>query len=125
MSKPLEIVTEVPTENQIRNAIAEYLIYDGWLVIRINSGAAVVTENNKRRFVSFVKWMSLGQGTQTAGVSDLLCIKAGHPPIVIETKRPGNTPTEAQKRFMAQWEAHGGVALVAESVADVERILNQ
>lgn len=125
MGKALEVITDVPTENQIRNAIADFLVFNGWLVIRINSGAAQVTENGKRRYVSFVRWSVLGQGTQTAGVSDLLCIKANYPPMVIETKRPGNTPTEAQEKFMAEWVKHGGVALVAHSVDDVQQALTE
>jgi len=119
MTNPLNIVTEIPTENEIRNAIAEFLIYHGWLVLRVNSGAAVTTEKGKRRFVQFIKWMALGQGTQTAGVSDLLCFKPGNRPLAIETKTPGNKPTEAQKSFLAAWGAHGGAWCVASSVDDV------
>lgn len=125
MSKPLEIITEAPTENQIRNAIAEFLVYHGWLVLRINSGAAVTTENGKRRFVQFIKWFVLGENPQTAGVSDLLCFKIGQAPLAIETKRPGNKPTEAQKNFLRAWAEHGGVWCVAESVADVEMALSE
>lgn len=125
MSKALELTTEVPTENQIRNAIIEFLIYHGFLVIRINSGAAATTENGKRRFVSFVKWWAAGEGPRTAGVSDLLCFKPGKKPLAIETKRPGNTPTEAQRRFMEEWERYGGLVLVAESVTDVEKVIGE
>lgn len=114
------------SENDIRNACAEWLIYDGWLVLRINSGAATVKdEKGKRRWMWFTKWMALGEGTQTAGVSDLLCLKPSQPPLVVEAKVPGNTPTEAQRRFMAQWEAHGGKAVVAYSIEDVERVLSE
>jgi len=125
MTKPLELVSEIPTENEIRNAIAEYLAYDGWLVMRVNSGAAVTTENGKRRFVQFIKWMVLGAGVQTAGVADLLAIRSGQPPLAIETKRPGNVPTEAQRRFMAEWERHGGKAIVASSVDDVQEAIGE
>lgn len=115
------------TENDIRNACADYLQYQGFLVLRVNSGAAVVIENGKRRFINYVKYFALGDVPQTAGVSDLLAI---HPdparkPIACECKMPGNTPTEAQRRFMAQWEKHGGRAVVASSVNDIERILSE
>lgn len=134
MTKPLEIVTgevarrgQVPTENEIRNAIAEYLVYNHWLVLRVNSGAAVTVENGKRRFVSFVKWSVLGENPQTAGVSDLLALHPdpAYKPLAIECKRPGNTTTEAQERFMAAWTEHGGIAVVAQSIDDVKKALNQ
>lgn len=115
------------SENQIRNAIAEYLIYNGFLVLRINSGAAVVIENGKRRWINYVKWFALGEEPQTAGVSDLLAIHPDPacPPLVVEAKVPGNQPTEAQRRFMAQWIKHGGIAVIAYGIEDVQRVLSQ
>lgn len=118
---------KAPSENEVRNACAEYLLHRGWLVLRVNSGAAVVTENGKRRFISFIKWMTLGNDPQTAGASDLLAL---HPdptfkPLACECKVPGNEPTEAQRRFMAQWEKHGGRAVVACSIDDVKEALGE
>lgn len=121
MSK-LTVVTDIPDENEIRNSIVEYLVYNHWLVLRINSGAAVVIEHGKRRWINYVKWFVLGENPQTAGVSDLICLKDGAA-IAIETKRPGNTPTEAQERFMNEWRRRGGVAIVARSVDDVIKVI--
>lgn len=132
MTNQLELVTEIPTENQIKKAIIEYLVYRGWLVLRINSGAAAgqyedKQGHTKKRFMRFVHWHALGvtfiEGQ--AGVSDLLAIHQDRPPLIIETKRPGKTPTEAQKRFMAAWAEHGGDWVVAESVDDVQEALSQ
>lgn len=132
MSNPLEIVTEVPTENQIKNAIIQFLLLNGFLVLRVNSGAAAGQYQDqqgrtKKRFMRFCQWFSQGVTFKEgqAGVSDILAIREGCPPIAIETKRPGNMPTDAQKRFIAAWAEHGGVAIVAESVTDVERVLSQ
>jgi hypothetical protein len=111
------------SENEIRNACAEWLLYHGWLVLRINSGAAV-SENaaGKVRFVSFSKWQVLGDDVHTDGISDLLAIHPDYPPLVIEAKMKGNHPTPAQLRFMAAWEAAGGRAIVARGIGDIESI---
>lgn len=112
------------SENEIRNACADWLLFHHWLVLRINSGAATSEgAGGKLRFVSFNRWQTLGIDPQTAGVSDLICFKAGCPPLAVEAKMKGNTPTPAQLRFMAAWEAAGGVSIVAHSVDDLEAVL--
>lgn len=132
MTKPLEIVTEVPSENAIKKAIIEYLIYKGYLVLRVNSGAALGQYEDKqgqvkKRFLRFVQYFAQGLTFKEgqAGVSDLLAFKEGQNPLAIETKVPGKKATEAQDRFMTAWAEHGGVWCVAESVDDVERVLSQ
>lgn len=132
MTKPLELITEVPDENSVKRAVIQFLLYKGYFVLRINSGAAAgeyedKKGNIKKRFLRFVQWFAGGATFKEgqAGVADLLAFQKGYPPLAIETKRPGNTPTEAQKRFLAVWAEHGGVWCVAESVADVERALSE
>jgi hypothetical protein len=118
------------SENEIRNSCADFLLYHGFLVLRINSGAAMATgDSGKVRYVSFSKWSVLGDDPQTAGISDLLAFKAGPggsiTALAIECKMPGNTPTEAQVKFMAAWEAVGGVSVVARSVDDLEAVVDE
>lgn len=132
MTRPLEIVTEVPDENSVKRAVIQFLLYKGYFVLRINSGAAAGEYEDKqgqvkKRFMRFVQWHARGVTFKEgqAGTSDLLAIKEGHPPLAIETKRLGNTPSDAQRRFMAEWESYGGRAIVAYSVTDVEKALNQ
>lgn len=107
------------TENDVKNAIIDYLTLTGWLVIRINSGAASGDDNGKRRFVSFVKWFCGGYGPQTAGIADIIAVKGGIC-LAVECKRPGGGRlSDAQRRFLGEWGEHGGIWCVAESVDDV------
>lgn len=107
-------------ENIVKNAIIDYLTLTGWLVIRINSGAASGDDNGKRRFVSFVRWFCGGHKPQTAGIADILAFKDGTY-LAIECKRPGKAAnvSEVQKRFLGEWARHGGTWCVAENVEDV------
>lgn len=110
---------EVITENAVKNAIIDYLTLTGWLVIRINSGAATSDDNGKRRFVSFVKWFCGGYGPQTTGVADILAVKDGIY-LAVECKRPGGGRlSDAQRRFLGEWGEHGGIWCVAQSLDDV------
>lgn len=127
MTNQLEIVTPVPTENDIKRAIIQYLILKGCLVLRVNSGGAMGQYEDKqgqvkKRFLRFIQWFAGGVTFKEgqAGVSDILAIYQGRP-IAIETKRHGNTTTEAQKRFLGTWAEHGGLWCVAESVNDVQQ----
>lgn len=104
-------------ENAIKNQIIDYLTRTGWLVIRINSGSA--SSDDKRRFVSFVRWFCSGHASRTAGVSDIIAIKDGIM-LSVECKRPGGGKlSDAQKQFLAEWAEHGGAWCVAQSIEDV------
>lgn len=128
-SDKLALVGNMPDENSIKRAIIEYLIYRGALVLRVNSGAAVGQYEDKygrtkKRLMRFVQWFGVGVTFKDgqAGVADILAILGGKF-IAIETKRPGNTPTAAQRRFLDEWGQHGGVAIVAQSVDDVIKVI--
>jgi Holliday junction resolvase len=115
------------TENDVKKAIFEYLLYNGFLVIRVNSGAARSrSEDGKRRFIRFVFWQVLGRALETAGVSDLIGCAAGQF-IAIECKRPGkkHNVSDAQRRFLQAVEKAGGIAVVAEGVEDVAGIVEE
>lgn len=116
------VTHDIPTENEIRDACTEWLLYHHWLVMRINSGAAKPERaDGSRGFVPFNRWQVLGDDEQTAGASDLLAFKSGSKPLCVETKVPGNFPTPAQRRFMTEWITHGGQAIVATGIDDLEK----
>lgn len=113
------------TENDVKNAIIQYLRYTGWLVFRINSGAATIKDQKgKRRWFWFARWFVSGKDEKRAGISDIIGLHPNHPPLAIETKLPGNRPTEAQQEFLDEWQQHGGVAVVAYSLDDLTRALD-
>jgi len=44
--------------------------------------------------------------------------------LAIEVKKPGRKPTAHQRAFLAEVKRMGGIALVAHSLEDVERVLD-
>lgn len=109
------------TENDVKTVIVEYLQRTGWLVLRVNSGAAVGNGEGNRRFFWFVKWFVAGAESQTAGVADILAFKAGYAPLAIEAKKPGRESrvSEVQKKFLTAWAEHGGVWAVCSDLDDL------
>lgn len=107
-------------ENSVKRAILEYLLYNRWLVLRINSGGVTGEHNGKKRFVRFCYWQHLGTEESSAGVADILCLKDGVL-AAIECKAPGKKDTVrvAQDQFLTAWTQHGGIGLVCESVEDL------
>lgn len=114
------------TENDLKNVIIKHLRYLGYLVMRVNSGAATAKNSDgKPRLFWFVKWFVLGKDEKKSGISDILAFHTEYPsPLAIECKLPGNKPTEAQQEFMDEWAAHGGVRIVAYSLDDLTRALD-
>jgi hypothetical protein len=115
------------SETHVVAAITEYLLYRDALVIRINSGAVQPTAAGSR-YVPFNRWQALGLPSQTAGVSDLMAIipsQSGSKVIFLECKLPGkrHKSTPAQKRFLYEVRARGGIAGVVTSIEDVEQLL--
>lgn len=134
----LELVTPVPDENSIKKDVIAFLVYKGAMVLKVNSGAAAGQYQNKqgytrKRYVEFVHWYAQGISYDEgkAGVSDILALLPLENGlyrfvfIVVETKTPQRKDevTEAQRRFMAEVEARGGLAVVATSIEDVEKAL--
>lgn len=110
-------------ENAVKAAIIEYLQYNGWLVMRINAGAVKAKHTDRhgqtrRRFFNFVRWFSLGREPSSSGISDIIAIKPGRMPLAVETKAPGKLAnvSEAQQEFGQDWQRHGGVWLVVDSL---------
>lgn len=104
------------SEAEIQDAIIEALIYDGWLVLRVNAGAMDV---DGERYVRFGMWQCLGMDEQDAGQPDLVAARDGRV-LFIEAKRPdGGRQRKSQVRFMEACEQTGNAYVLARGVEDV------
>lgn len=98
------------TEQQIVNAILEYLNRAGHFAWRNNTGGIYKTHGEHQRFFRF----------GYPGSSDILGVqKKTGKFIAIEVKRPGNKTTELQNEFLKLIANHNGIAMVAHSVDEV------
>ena len=107
------------SENNLKAAIIDLIRFHGGLAIRVNSGAI----RRPGAVYYFAKWYVLGDDEQTAGVSDILAVLNGVA-IAVETKLPGNQPTEAQRLFLEEWQERGGLAILAYSVEGFIKAVN-
>lgn len=126
----LELVAPVPDENSVKRDIIAFLVYQGAVVLRINSGAVKgkyedKQGNIKERFMRFVQWFALGVTDKEgrAGVSDILALLRDGRTLIVEAKRQGNTPTPAQERFMEEVRKRGHLVIAADCLEDVEQAL--
>lgn len=102
-----------PSEHSIQILLMEYLAYKNVYVWRNNSGAL----RSGNRLVRFGK----------VGSSDILGIQGSTGRfIAIEVKKPDMSwkPTPAQLDFLQEIHDCGGLAGIATSTDDVDRILN-
>ena len=138
------------TEADVQRTIIEALVFDGWLVLRINQGGATYVQDGfdlekgeiKKRYVTFTRWQTLGQEPTGKGIADVLVMKGGldinrdmgymdghvGPRILaIEVKAPGKKAnvSQAQADFLAAIEEHGGTAIVADCLEDVAPYLDR
>lgn len=112
------------SEAEVMDACFDYLIWQGFLVMRLNSGAATPTrKDGTTGFVMFNYWQVLGQDKSFKGASDLLAFRPDLRLIVEAKRRPGIEPTPAQLAFIQAWIEHGGVAVVASSIDDLRPIV--
>ena len=65
-----------------------------------------------------------GDNYQERGIPDILCCYCGKF-VGIECKQPGEPLSAAQKYQLHRIEEAGGIAIVAESLEDVERALSK
>ena len=144
----------MPSESDIQAAIFEALVFDGWLVLRINQGARTGFayqcdycgrhgDEPTAGYVRFAFWQALGIELTDKGISDLLAVKwfathtklneFDHRPIprflAIEVKAPGRknkagAVTAPQMSFLEAIQEHGGIAIVADCLEDVAPYLN-
>jgi hypothetical protein len=109
-----------PTEHEIQQSIMDWCALRGFVAVRINSGGVRATNAmGKERFIRF---------NRTPGCSDILACVGGTF-VAIEVKRPG-ARTDAkrlqmQQAFLDRVAKAGGIGVIATSVADVERVINE
>lgn len=104
-------------ENDVLQAICEYLWYNKIFFYRNNNTATFQGGDNPRyrRMPKF----------SMKGVSDIVGIYKGKP-LYIEVKRPKpfkTYPSKEQKEFIKQVKEEGGIAFVARSIDDVKKNL--
>ncbi len=67
------------SEADIQKAIVEALVWDGWLILRINQGGRHVPVDvlggTGPRYVRFAYWQALGIDQQDSGISDVIALK--------------------------------------------------
>jgi hypothetical protein len=102
------------TESDIQGAIFDALVYDGWLVMRVNQGAMRESD----RLVRFAYWQALGYDESHAGISDIIAAKNGVM-LCIEVKRPGKEATATQALFLEAARSAGNIGIVASSLEDI------
>lgn len=101
------------SEKEIQKAILEWLQLHRFFCWRNNTGAVVSNYNGKERFHRY----------GMPGSGDILGLTKTGRFFSIEVKVPGKQPTPLQIQFMKEVERNGGLAFVAHSVDDVEKIL--
>lgn len=109
------------TESELQAAIIETLLYDGWLVLRVNQGAM----RRDSDLIRFAYWQVLSEPERHAGISDVMAFKDDMPALFIEVKLPGKQPTPDQARFLAECRKAGKIGLVASSVDDLAPYLER
>ena len=127
------------SERDVQRAIVEALVWDGWLIIRVNQGGR--HEDETGRYVRFAFWQELGMNQQDSGISDVIAVKyitdglqyligKENPKCVllaIECKAPGKKKnvTVKQQAFLDAVTEHGGIAIVADCLEDVTPYLER
>lgn len=112
--KQLKTITP---EKLIQQSIVEWMNYNGFKVMRINSGQLKVEEtddegNKKSRIVKLAP----------TGTPDILgCYKKTGRMVLVEVKRPGKEPSPDQLIAIQDWKEAGALVFVATSIDDVIR----
>jgi hypothetical protein len=120
----------VPTrkEKEIQRAVLDYLAtVPGVVAWKSGGGMFRMTYKGKERMVRMgVKGVSDIIGWYTSAlVIPGTPVRTPHFArfLAIEVKRPGRYPTDVQTAFLKQVELANGIAIVARSVADVQKVL--
>jgi hypothetical protein len=99
-------------EKTIQTGIEKFLVANGYLVIRINSGIVMDTG----RYTAFYRIINNGS---SSGVADLIAIKATTI-VFVEVKTAKGRLSESQRKFAALCTKYGTPYIVARSVEDVK-----
>mgnify|MGYP001590960628 CR=1 FL=1 len=102
-------------ESDIQRAIIEYLEWNKWFVLRINSGmiSSDYWHKGKGRIVKSLIRLA------PPGTPDILACSPGGKFIGIEVKKPGKEPTELQHKTLEKICDLGGIGLWATSLKEV------
>jgi hypothetical protein len=115
--RPYRLTALAPSEHDLQGSILVYLAWDNRVAWahRFNTGAHVITGIDAQ-----------GQphpplrALRFPGCADILGqLVTGHF-LAIEVKRPGGRVGPAQRRFLAQVRAAGGLALLARGIPEVQ-----
>jgi hypothetical protein len=122
-------------ENKENQAIINFLLDEGWLVIEINSGRRgnvwmnrwtpppdLLTEPDTDTMTS-AEYLRHLEGTNqryTKGVPDILALRDGIV-LAVEGKTKTGKVRDTQKTFLSCWEKMGGVAIVPQGYEDFFR----
>lgn len=60
------------TERDVQNAIVEALVWDGWMILRVNHGQQQQVGEQSWE----IYWQALGMNAQDSGISDVIAVKA-------------------------------------------------
>lgn len=103
------------TEAPIKKACLQWLWANRIFAYRQNQGTMTfeATATTKRRHFKFAS---------VDGISDIIGIYRGRY-LAIETKAPGNRPTEAQAAFLQRVRDEGGYATWVTSVEELEAFI--
>lgn len=103
------------TEKMVENEILSWLAIRNIFAFKIKSQGTFDQEIGKfRRPSKYYK----------RGTADILGIFKGKP-LAIEVKSEKGRLSVHQKIFLSEFEKHGGIAIVARSIGDVERGLRE
>lgn len=97
-------------EQDLVNAIIDFIHLMGGVATRINSGMILVDGRQRTKTRAY-------RGAP-AGTSDIIACVGGHY-LAIECKQAGNKPTDLQRDYLARVEEAGGISIVAYSLDDV------
>ena len=103
------------TETQLVNVCISYLLYKGHYVWRNNSGVTRNVYTNKSGQTRERMWRS-----GIKGGSDIIGVTKTGKFLAVECKIRPNKLTDIQKNFLSEIYIHGGIAITAYDVSDLE-----
>lgn len=107
-------------EKQFQDAAAQMLMYNGFVVMRINSSALVAPES--KTFLRSYYIYNLGnEGSK--GFPDLLAFKAPDRFLLIEAKSGKNGLSKSQKQFKTYMESKGFTLHIATTIDEIQTII--
>lgn len=106
------------SESVLVAQVLQYLNYRGHYAYRQNTGGARSSYTDKFGRTSF-RFIRFGH----PGISDIIGIASDGRFLAVECKHGYKKPTEDQLRFINEIRKRGGIAIIAYSLSDVEKVL--